>query len=172
MGQFVGLVELGQSLVVRHLVENSSGSPANADDLPTYRVYGPSGLMTNGTGSLALSQSGSVTAATNASPIVVTSNGHGLSTGTRVTIAGVLGNTAANGTFTITRVDANTFSLDSSTGNGSYTSGGTWNVTGLYQVSVAATAVNGYAAGSSYSVLVRAAVSSTTYGDLHNFGVV
>ena len=39
-------------------------------------------------------------------PIIITSPGHGLSTGMSVTVAGVLGNTAANGVFTITVVDA------------------------------------------------------------------
>ena len=69
-----------------------------------------------------------ITGATNVSPIVVTSTGNRLDTGDRVTIAGVVGNTAANGTFVITRVDANSFSLDGSTGNGAYTSGGTWEI--------------------------------------------
>lgn len=66
-----------------------------------------------------------ITAASNATPIVITSNNHYLATGQTVTISGVEGNTAANGTFTITRVSDNTFSLDGSSGNGSYTSGGT-----------------------------------------------
>lgn len=65
-----------------------------------------------------------VTGATNASPVVITSTGHGLSTGHRVAISQVGGNTAANGNWTITVVDANTFSLNGSTGNGAYTSGG------------------------------------------------
>ena len=67
-----------------------------------------------------------VTGATNASPIVVTSTGHALDTGDAISISGVAGNTAANGTFTVTKVDANTFSLNGSTGNAAYTSGGTW----------------------------------------------
>lgn len=67
----------------------------------------------------------SVTGATNASPIVITTAAHGLSTGDVVTIASVGGNTAANGTFRITVVSSTTFQLDGSTGNGSYTSGGT-----------------------------------------------
>lgn len=67
-----------------------------------------------------------VTAATNASPIVLTSTGHSLSTGDVISVSGVVGNTAANGVFTVTKVDANTFSLNGSTGNGAYVSGGTW----------------------------------------------
>jgi hypothetical protein len=72
-----------------------------------------------------------VTGATNASPIAITtSTPHGLATGERVAITGVQGNTAANTTatkpsWTITRTGATTFTLDTSTGNGAYTGGGT-----------------------------------------------
>ncbi len=66
-----------------------------------------------------------ISAATNASPIVITSATHGYTTGDVVTIAGVAGNTAANGTWTIIVLTSTTFSLTGSTGNGAYTSGGT-----------------------------------------------
>lgn len=66
-----------------------------------------------------------ITGATNASPIVVTIASHGYQTGDQATVAGVLGNTAANGNWSITVLTANTFSLDGSVGNASYTSGGT-----------------------------------------------
>ncbi len=67
-----------------------------------------------------------LTGATNTTPIVVaTAVPHGLVTGqTNVTIAGVVGNTAANGTWTITVVDSTHFSLNTSVGNGAYVSGG------------------------------------------------
>ncbi|MDQ3555120.1 MAG: hypothetical protein M3395_12065, partial [Chloroflexota bacterium] len=72
-----------------------------------------------------------VTAATNASPIVITGSPHGLTTGDRVRVAGVKGNTAANGTFTVTVIPApnpsnpsTQFALDGSAGNGDYTGGG------------------------------------------------
>jgi len=67
----------------------------------------------------------SITGATNASPIVVTITAHGYATGDQATIIGVLGNTASNGTWTITVLTANTFSLTGAVGNGAYTSGGT-----------------------------------------------
>lgn len=67
-----------------------------------------------------------ITNATNATPIVITSAGHGLINGNQVRITGVLGNTAANGDFFITRIDANNFSLNGSSGNGNYAGGGTW----------------------------------------------
>jgi hypothetical protein len=65
-----------------------------------------------------------ISGATNASPIVITDTAHGYFTGQQVTISGVLGNTGANGTWTISVTDANHFSLNGSVGNGAYTSGG------------------------------------------------
>ena len=71
-----------------------------------------------------------ITGATNATPIVITSTAHGLKTGDGVVITGVGGNTAAIGDFTITRLSADSFSLQDLShtniaGNGAYTSGGT-----------------------------------------------
>ncbi|MCA9157423.1 MAG: hypothetical protein KDA72_03805 [Planctomycetales bacterium] len=73
-----------------------------------------------------LSGGTALTNATNGSPIQITSTAHGLQSGQYVVISGVLGNTAANGLFPITVIDANTFSLTGSAGNGAYISGGTW----------------------------------------------
>lgn len=59
--------------------------------------------------------------ATNATPIKIrTAQPHGATTGDTVTIANVLGNTAANGVRTLTVVDADEFTLDGSVGNGVY----------------------------------------------------
>ncbi len=63
---------------------------------------------------------GAITGATKASPIVITSVNNGLVTGQQVVISGVLGNTNANGIFTVTVVDANHFKLNGSVGNGVY----------------------------------------------------
>jgi len=65
-----------------------------------------------------------VTGATNDSPIVLTLVGHGYSTADRVLISKITGNTNANGAWNITKVTADTFSLDGSTGNAAYISGG------------------------------------------------
>lgn len=68
--------------------------------------------------------------ATNTTPIEITTTGlHGLSTGDRVTISRVGGNTAANNTssnqrWTVTVTGLDAFTLDDSVGNGAYTSGG------------------------------------------------
>ena len=72
---------------------------------------------------------GTVRAATNSGPIVITSPSHGLKSGQRVRISNVNGNTAANGVFKITVLNANSFRLDGTTGNGVYNPGngfGTW----------------------------------------------
>lgn len=66
-----------------------------------------------------------MTGATNTTPIVVTVNSHGLSPGDLVTITGVVGNEAANGTWTIANITLNTFELVGSGGGGTYVSGGT-----------------------------------------------
>ena len=66
-----------------------------------------------------------VSNATNATPIVITAVAHDFVTGDKVYINGVGGNTAANGVFTITKLGADTFSLNGSVGNGAFSSNGT-----------------------------------------------
>lgn len=170
-----GFVPLGSTIKGQVVLRNGS-TPADSTGAPTFRVYGPNGIMANGIGSLTIkdpsSSGGAITAASNATPIVVTSNGHNLTTGTQVTVTGVGGNTGANGTFVVTVVNSNTFSLNGSTGNGSYTSGGTWHVSGLYEVSITPQGANGFVQGTTYSVLVTAVVASTVVADLHSFTVV
>lgn len=65
-----------------------------------------------------------ITGATNTTPIVITATSHGFSTGNTVRIEGVLGNYSANGTWVVTNLTANTFSLDGSEGVADYTAGG------------------------------------------------
>lgn len=65
-----------------------------------------------------------ITDATNANPIVITSAGHGFEDGDSVTISGVLGNNAANGTHTVANKTADTFELQGVAGDGAYVSGG------------------------------------------------
>ena len=65
-----------------------------------------------------------ITGATNATPIVITvAANSGLKTGDRLAIAGITGNTGANGEWTLEAVSATTFKLLGSVGNGTY--GGT-----------------------------------------------
>ncbi len=94
----------------------------------TIRIMGspaPTSLGQNGVWtSQALQATKTVTGATNATPISITCTAHGYSTGDTVVVTGVVGNTAANGTWEITVTGTNTFTLDGSTGNGTG-SGGT-----------------------------------------------
>jgi hypothetical protein len=77
----------------------------------------------------------SVTGATNANPIMITSANHGYSENAIITISGVGGNTAANGTFRVKTVTDDTFKLYNPTtgagipGSGTYTTGGTFSIT-------------------------------------------
>jgi hypothetical protein len=71
-----------------------------------------------------------ITNASNATPIVITSAAHGFANGQIVAIIGVAGNGAANGMFKIANVTTNTFELTNVStgaaiaGSGAYTSGG------------------------------------------------
>jgi hypothetical protein len=171
---YAGLVLQESTLQGVLLVTNVSNTPVDADALPTFRVYGPDvnneeSYLVSGT--CAFLDSGSISNASNATPIVITSAAHGLTTGSRVTIAGINGNPAANGTFVVTVIDANTFSIPA-TGSGVYASGGTWHATGAYNYSVPAIGANGFNAGSNYQVLFNYALSSVQQGQLDTFGCI
>ena len=64
-----------------------------------------------------------ITGANNANPLRITCTNHGFITGDQVVISGVQGNTSADGSWVITRVDANNFTLNgrSGVGGGAYT---------------------------------------------------
>lgn len=67
-----------------------------------------------------------VSAASNASPIVITTSAaHQLQTGDYVTVASVGGNTAANTSAKVVVLNTTTFQLVGTIGNAAYTSGGT-----------------------------------------------
>jgi len=171
MGQYLGLSPLEQPTTLGVLAKSGSG-PVALDAPPTYRIYGPAGVMQNGTGAAALRDAGPVAGASGGAPIVVTAPGHGLSTGTRVTVVGVAGNTAANGSWTVTVLDGNTFSLDGSAANGPYAGGGLFSVTGLYQVAFTPQAANGFVAGQTYSVLWSGAIVGAPWAEMSTFTVV
>lgn len=76
-----------------------------------------------------------ITGATQANPVVITSNAHGFSNGDQVVISGVVGMTRLNGRqFTVAGVTANTFQLSGVDGTAfsAYVSGGS--VSRIYQV--------------------------------------
>ncbi len=91
--------------------------------------YSNAGTATNPAASLSIPPSAiagtAITGATNALPIeITTSAAHGLVTGDAVFVAGVLGNTAANGAWYIVKTSGTKFTLTGSSGNSGYVSGG------------------------------------------------
>lgn len=113
-----------------------SGFPSN--QLYDIFIYLDSGVPTLYPVAWQQPPNGTVTNATNATPIVITTaTPHGLGNGDVVTISGVNGNTAANGTWRVTNAAGSSFELHgvqtpfaltmaNSQGSGNYTSGGTW----------------------------------------------
>ena len=102
---------------------NYSAAPYYAPStLPVATVHPPLDFIQNS------SQTGTpidITGATNAAPIVLTvASGHGIVADDGVNISGVVGNTAANGAFLVTSVTATTITLQGSSGNAAWTSGG------------------------------------------------
>ncbi|MGH2548526.1 MAG: proprotein convertase P-domain-containing protein, partial [Thermomicrobiales bacterium] len=76
----------------------------------------------------AVASSGLIADASDEDPIVITTAApHGMRNGALVTLTGIEGNTAANGTYSISNVTANSFTIAGAVGNGTYTSGtGIW----------------------------------------------
>jgi len=92
-------------------------------DLPTLPTeFVPGTTPTPGT-SKSVCATVNISTASNASPIVVTVANHYWVSGQTVIVAGVSTNTAANGTWVVTKVSATQFSLNGSTGNGDGTGG-------------------------------------------------
>ena len=173
MDSYLGIYALDTAGVVIPFTTTNGNSIVLAPAAtPTYRGHSPSGPMESVYGSAARLGSGAaITGATNATPIVVTAANHGLITGDVVVVSGALGNTAANGTFTVTVADANTFSLNGSTGNGAYTGGGAFSIFGLWAVTLDVTVANGYLEGDNYTLEVTYANSGNTYKQLLRFSV-
>jgi hypothetical protein len=166
---FLGFMALDVAFRLASLFKDGD-VPTDSSTTTLYRIYGDEGLIASGTMSAA--ETGVVTAASNATPIVITSADHNLQTGQRVTIAGVGGNAAANGTWTITRINADTYSLDTSVGDGDYTVGGTWHTTGFYGVEITPTEATEYAAGEYYDVVTYATIGGNVIAKEYRFGVV
>ncbi len=94
-------------------------------------MFGADGQMYKANGNGDVSPLVSVTGASNATPIRITASGHGLTSGDRVFVSGVGGNTAANGNWWATVISSSAFDIYSDSarttgvaGNGSYASGG------------------------------------------------
>lgn len=156
---FQGFIDEGTASNILFQLRGNSNEPVEPDAAPAFKVFGANGLVASGSGQAASFESGNVAGATNASPIVITAASHTVVTGQSVTIASVGGNTAANGQFIATYVSSTQFSLAGSTGNGAYTSGGTWRTTGLYKVTLSGAILNSLEAGKTYTVVITFTLS-------------
>ncbi len=134
-GNVVNLVNIGGNPAANSFT-NSANASVTVTGANTFTVpYTGNGAYSFG-GQVRLA----VTAATNASPIAITTGtAHGLLTGAVVGQDGILGNTAADGVFVITKTGATTYTLNGTTGNGAYTAGG-----GVYvYLPIASAAISG-----------------------------
>lgn len=96
-----------------------------------FRIFDIFAYQSSGTVTIELvnwnQTTGTITGATNATPVVVTSNSHGLTTSDLIGVTSMAGLTSLNGKlWTLSATATNTFTPASSAGNGAYTSGGTW----------------------------------------------
>lgn len=154
--EFLGFPAADSTFTPIFAITNDVGTPKDPAINPTYRIYESGALIPGGTGSLSKADTHVITGATNAIPIAITTSlAHGLQTGDRVTVASVGGNTAANGDWTVTRVSATVYTLNGSSGNAAYTSGGTGHVTGLYKASLSLTSGAGFTAGATYWITIN-----------------
>ena len=171
---FAGYTELDGNFVGL-LLTKQDGALKDADALPTYRIYGPSGIMTGGTGTMAFLQSGSISSIENTTPIRVnTTAAHGLQTGQQLSISGVSGAVAGtvNGfSFAVTVIDSDTVELQSTTAAGTGT-GGSWHLTGQYTMTHAALAANGYDINETYTVVYAATIGGDSGAGQDTFAVV
>lgn len=104
----------------------------NGSAIPVQSILTSNGFTIFSTGGLWLPTQATITGASSANPCVITATSHGFSTGDTVTISNVVGMVQLNtNRYIITRIDANSFSLNDLFGNpvnssayGTYVSGG------------------------------------------------
>jgi len=110
------------------IIRASMGYPATVNDGQAIMRMTKAGLYPSGYiySDLSTIVDYTITGATNATPIVVTtSDPHTFAVDDFVLVRGVVGNTKANGAFFVQAVTANSITLRDSAGNAAYTSGGT-----------------------------------------------
>jgi len=166
---FQGFVELEDNWSSSVIVQNPSASNVGPDAAPTYRVYEAGSDSPILTGTCSQLDTGAITNATNASPIVVTSPAHGLANGIRLNVTGVVGNTNANAAWAVASATADTFALAGSSGNGAYVSGGVWHISGYYTYSFAAGVAEGFDKGKRYDVLFSGSIGGVSWSEQHSF---
>jgi hypothetical protein len=167
---FVGFGALGGDFSLTLQCLDANRQPVEPDAAPTFQCYSAEGLMPAVNGTLALGHVKTLTGATNANPIVLTAANHGITTGTRVRVRNVVGNTAANTTQVATRLTANTFSIPVA-GNGAYVSGGTVEVVGLYQATLTLDGGVGFEVDQQFFARFAWTVGSAARAELQSFTV-
>lgn len=165
----LGIVALNGQLPIAVLCDDAANGLIYPDNVPTYQVFSPAWTVLL-SGQMALTY-GTVTGATAASPIVITSPNHKLESGAFVKTDVIGGVTGANGEFQITKIDADTFSLNGSTGTGSYTSGGIWAPLGFFKQTLNVTEAAGFVAGNIYHTIINWSKGTVKRGVLHSFQV-
>lgn len=153
-------------------IDPDTGECVNSDELPTFRIFGADGAVENGNGTAALLEAGDISAIETGATTTVTSADHGLQTGAVVTIAGAAGTSNVNGTHQITVVDANNFTFDDVASSGTYTSGATWNSTGLYSATLDATIRAALEVGRSYLMIAYGVFGGDIRAEQIRFTVV
>lgn len=115
-------LQVGASVVIAGVLGNTDANGTwtvltvpSSTTFTISQTSGGNGAYTSG-GVITTGTFGVISDATATTPIVITSNGHGLTTGLLVKITDVLGNDDANGTWSISVIDQNKFSLDGSSG--------------------------------------------------------
>lgn len=167
----MGFFELGSTLIAPLLIRDTGLSPIDADSAPIFRVYGPDGVLAGVTGSCSFLDSGSISTASSATPVVyTTTTSHGLTSGFVVTGAGVTGNSGANTSGICTVISPTTFSLANSVGVGSGT-GGTWHMTGLYTYTFNVTSINGFSVATLYTTVIEGTSGGISFSYTQTFQV-
>lgn len=152
---------VGNSLTI---VSNSTQAQFASDIRPPSRAWvSAAQLLANTSITTPVAVGGAITNATNASPIVITTTvPHTLATGASVNVAGVLGNAAANGTWTITVLSTTSYSLNGSAGSGAYALAGTTSV------NIVGTFTGGSSAAATITAATNASPVAITTTSAHN----
>lgn len=180
MAEFLQHVMLGETLQGHLFVRNSAGEPRDADSAPGYRIYGPDGLMQNGTGSIStfLDEKDISTVTVGTNEVTINSTAHGITVGTVIKVSGVSGLTpdissTSNYYAVSSVVNANSFKIPVTgvSGTPGYSTA-KWHVAGLYTYSHAIVGASGYERSKKYLVLGSATVETTSITGEDGFIVV
>lgn len=169
---FAGFVVLGDTLNSMLLTTDSNGQAIMPDTFPSFVVVGESGTVLSGTSTYTRNLTGA-SASGGGGLITVTANAHGLQTAARVFLSGFSGTLAStinNNFYVITRVDANTFTLDGTAASGTAT-GGNVALVGAFNPGIVCSQGNGFSAGRAYVLLWSYKVSGQSRAAQHTFMV-